>query len=193
MNTPSRPSPQHPIATPDERSDDDARPRTHHPGRQEPGPPAIAPVSPFDPAVRELVARLDAYQIGLYGRAACNLEPLESLAEGGAYLLGAHLGGTLIGIGAVKPHDGCAELKRVYFVEAARGTGGAAILVRHLEAHAASQGADHVYLETGRLQHAAIRFYEKLGYARVDRFGSYAPNAVSVYMGKRLHRPRARG
>lgn len=151
-----------------------------------PRPPHIAPVSPSDPAVRALVAELDAYQIGLYGLAACNLEPLDSLAAHGSHLLGAFRDDVLVGIGAVKPHGRYAELKRVYFREDARGTGSAAALVARLEAHAAQAGVDHVFLETGHRQLAALRFYEKLGYTRVARFGAYLPNAVSVYMGKCL-------
>jgi len=144
----------------------------------------IEPVDWHHNGVRRLVDALDQDQINLYGRASCNLEPIEELESSGAVLLGAFDANALIGIGAVKLESTYAEIKRVYVKRKYRGTGAAAALLKELEAHVWVRGLTHIYLETGSLQVAALRFYERLGYTRVERFGSYRPNAVSIYMGK---------
>jgi putative acetyltransferase len=138
----------------------------------------------YDESVRRLVSALDEYQIGLYGEASCNLEPVEELKNSGAILLGAFDTKVLMGIGAVRVGRTYAEIKRVYFRPEYRGTGAATRLMSELEAQVWTRGLTHIYLETGRLQYAALRFYERLGYVRVERFGAYRPNPVSVYMRK---------
>ncbi len=73
------------------------------------------------------------------------------------------------------------------YVEAAcRSTGVAAAILNCLENHARAAGKQLIYLETGRRQSAAIRFYEKSGYRVVGPFGQYRPNPVSIYFGKYL-------
>jgi len=134
--------------------------------------------------VKRLVDALDQYQIGLYGAASCNLEPITELQSSGAVLLGAFNATVLMGIGAVKLGTTYAEIKRVYFKPEYRCSGAATVLVTELEAQVWARGLTSIYLETGRLQYAALRFYERLGYTRVERFGLYQPNAVSIYMKK---------
>jgi putative acetyltransferase len=47
-------------------------------------------------------------------------------------------------------------------------------------------GYSEVILETGILQHEAIRFYTKSGYKPIDNFGPYIGNRNSVCMMKNL-------
>lgn len=145
----------------------------------------IQRVAASQPEVRALVLQLDQLQISLYGLEACNLEPLDLLEQHGV-IFGAYVGATLVGIGALKVLVGYAEIKRFYFLAEHRGRGGAAQLIARLESYARARGVDAVCLETGHLQRAAIRFYEKAGYRSVERFGAYTPNPVSVYMKKTL-------
>jgi GNAT superfamily N-acetyltransferase len=67
----------------------------------------------------------------------------------------------------------CAEGKRMYVVESARGAGHARAVLAHLERTAAESGAEAMILETGLPQHEAIALYESCGYQRIPGFGHY--------------------
>lgn len=73
-----------------------------------------------------------------------------------------------------------AEIKRMYVVPAARGTGTSVAILRALEAEARQLGLAELVLETGTLQPEAIRFYEREGYSRTPNFGPYVGEALSV-------------
>jgi putative acetyltransferase len=146
----------------------------------------IKPVLPTNRQVVALIEKLNHYQIGLYGIESCNLETPESLEKNNAYMLGAYLGEHLAGIGAVKLFDKYAEIKRMYVEDHYRGLSVAESILTRLEAYARQNGVYKIFLETGNLHHAAIRFYTKSGYREVESFGHYKPNNVSVYFGKVL-------
>jgi putative acetyltransferase len=55
-----------------------------------------------------------------------------------------------------------------------------------LESSARSLGYVRLRLETGSLQHAAIKLYESSGYARIDRYGPFLEDERSVCFEKRL-------
>jgi GNAT superfamily N-acetyltransferase len=67
----------------------------------------------------------------------------------------------------------CAEVKRMYVAESARGAGHARRMLAHLEATAAAAGAEVVILETGLPQHEAIGLYGSSGYEPIPGFGHY--------------------
>ena len=67
----------------------------------------------------------------------------------------------------------CAEGKRMYVVESARGAGRARAMLAHLERTAAECGAEVMILETGLPQHEGIALYESSGYVRIPGFGHY--------------------
>jgi putative acetyltransferase len=72
-----------------------------------------------------------------------------------------------------------------------RGKGAAKAVLERLEAEARVAGLTLVRIETGNLQHEAMRFYEREGYRQCAAFGPYAampPNAIatSVFYEKRL-------
>jgi len=94
--------------------------------------------------------------------------------------------GQALGCGALQLHDGYAELKSMFVRNEARGRGIAARLVKALEEEALGRGIRLLRLETGIRSPAAIRAYEKAGYAVCERFGDYPPVASSVFMEKRL-------
>ena len=68
----------------------------------------------------------------------------------------------------------CAEGKRMYVVESARGSGYARAILAHLERTAAEAGAEVMILETGVPQHEGIALYESSGYVAIPGFGYYA-------------------
>jgi putative acetyltransferase len=78
-----------------------------------------------------------------------------------------------VGCGGVAFEHGLAELKRMYVRPPARGTGVADALLDRLTDEARSHGFSRLVLETGDAQSAAIRFYERNGFARCPAFGYY--------------------
>lgn len=146
----------------------------------------IRQVIPTREDVVSLIDQLNTYQIGLYGLAACNLEAPESLVKNNAYMLGAFEGKKLVGIGGVKLVNDYAEVKRMFVLEEYRGKHVAESILAKLEEQVFSCGIRSVYLETGNLHHAAMRFYRRMGYQEVEFFGNYRPNAVSRYFFKKL-------
>ncbi len=62
----------------------------------------------------------------------------------------------------------------MYVRESARGTGVADAIMARLEEETAEAGLSVLRLETGTRQHAALRFYERVGFRRCEVFGDYA-------------------
>ena len=146
----------------------------------------IRQVLPTAAHVEELIAKLDQYQISLYGIEACNLESSNSLIKSNAYMLGAFVNGVLCGIGAIKFVADYAEVKRMYVDVEYRGLAVAEKILAALESYAISKGTKALFFETGKLHHAAIKFYVKNGFEQVSSFGRYKANHVSVYFCKSL-------
>ncbi|CAE6416082.1 unnamed protein product [Rhizoctonia solani] len=69
--------------------------------------------------------------------------------------------------------DGYFELKRMYAVPKARGTGAALSILASLEYYARGLGSYGLRLETGSMQEDAKRFYRKHGYKEIPLFGNY--------------------
>ena len=148
----------------------------------------VGPVDLGNPAVLALVDALTAELAGggytaeeTFGYSA------DQLAASGVHLVGAGVDGGLVGIGGVElQQDGLAELKRFYVVPAHRGSGVADALMAALVQHAVGSGVRALLLETGNQQHAAMRFYRRLGFTEVPRFGPYVDSATSVCMRREL-------
>jgi putative acetyltransferase len=68
--------------------------------------------------------------------------------------------------------------------ERARGSGVAAAILRELERLAHEFGYKRMILETGVRQPEAIALYTRHGFARIDPFGEYVGNALSVCFAK---------
>ena len=98
----------------------------------------------------------------------------------------ARSGTDILGTGALVQMDGYGEVKSMFTGPDARGRGVAAAILRALEDHARGLGLALLRLETGEALIAAIRLYERHGFARCIRFGTYEANDVSVYMEKTL-------
>jgi putative acetyltransferase len=79
-----------------------------------------------------------------------------------------------LGCGGLRVLDAVSgEIKRMYVMPEARGTGVAIAVLRELETQARQRGLRTLKLETGIAQPDAIRFYEREGYRRVENFGPY--------------------
>jgi putative acetyltransferase len=95
--------------------------------------------------------------------------------------------GTAIGCGALRAlGDERAEIKRMYVVPEARGTGVSVAILQALEDAARERGWRYLVLETGTEQPDAIRFYEREGYERIPNFGAYAGSDISVCYARSL-------
>jgi putative acetyltransferase len=148
-------------------------------------PVCIALERPDQPEVRALIDALDAYQKPLYppeshhgidGAALRDPSLLFAVARDGDEVA--------VGCGAVLLRPDYAELKRMVTLPAHRGRGVGSAVLRFIEARARERGATRLTLETGTLQHEALRLYERAGYARCEAFGAYRPDPHSVFMTK---------
>jgi putative acetyltransferase len=118
---------------------------------------------------------------------------VEQLFEPHIRFFVVRVAGEAVACGGVGFYDGYAELKRMYARPLVRGKGVAKALLNCLEAEARDAGPAVVRIETGNLQHEAMRFYQREGYAKCGAFGPYAamsPNATatSVFYEKVLAR-----
>ncbi|XRQ09543.1 GNAT family N-acetyltransferase [Actinomadura welshii] len=98
----------------------------------------------------------------------------------GIFLIARNADGDATGCGALRPlDDGTAEIKRMYVVPEARGTGVASRILRTLEDHAWRLGIGTLVLATGTEQPDAMRFYEREGYRRSDGYGPYVDEPMA--------------
>jgi putative acetyltransferase len=92
------------------------------------------------------------------------------------YLVVVDEAGTVVGGGGVAPLAGgdanTCELKKMYFLDAARGKGVGEQLLRRLLDEARRHGFTKMYLETLTGMDAAIKLYRKLGFVEGTRCGS---------------------
>ena len=149
-------------------------------------PIVIAETNPFDPDAVALIDLSEAEQVGLYPAELVFTFSPQQLIDTGATFLVARRDGTPVGCGAIAPCDGYGELKRIFTVPEARGTGVAGAMVKALEATARATGLTLLRLETGEDSPDAVALYTKHGYARCGIFGDYPENPHSVFMEKRL-------
>ena len=88
---------------------------------------------------------------------------------------------TPIGCGGLRQLDEVSgEIKRMYVIPTARGTGAADAVIDALEAFARTQRWTHLRLETGDRQPDAVSFYRRRGYERIPNFGHYASSDNSL-------------
>jgi putative acetyltransferase len=90
----------------------------------------------------------------------------------------ARVDGAAVACGGIGFYDGYAELKRMYAQPSVRGTGVAKALLQQLEAEARDAGLAMIRIETGNLQDAAMRFYERTGYTQCGAFGALCRDAA---------------
>lgn len=93
-----------------------------------------------------------------------------------SYVVVVNEHGVVVGGGGVAPLAGgdgsTCELKKMYFLDEARGKGVGEQLLRHLIDEARRHGFTKMYLETLTGMDAAIKLYRKLGFVEGTRCGS---------------------
>jgi len=149
--------------------------------------PMIAPETPDQPEVLALLRLADARSAALYPEDSRPGPGLAALLAPGVRFFVARRDGRAIGCGGYAPSgDGAAELKRIFVVAEARGTGLGRALVEAIEATAIGDGIRLMRLETGIRSVEAIGLYRRLGYRETGPFGAYGPDPLSVFMAKAL-------
>lgn len=109
----------------------------------------------------------------------------EDVDDPRAVFMIAYTNGNACGCGALRRHDGdTAEMKRVYARPNTAGVGTA--IVHALEAKARALRYTRIILETRKVNAAAVRFYQKNGYAVCLNFGKYIGRDEAVCMAKDL-------
>jgi putative acetyltransferase len=146
----------------------------------------IKPVDPSRIEVYQLIEQLDEYQSALYPPESNHLDSIEELSKSNAFFLAAYSDAVVCGIGSVKVFEDYGEIKRVYVPLHQRGKGIAIAIMAELENHLVEQALNYARLETGIHQMEAIGLYERLGYYRIEPFGDYKEDPLSVFMEKKL-------
>ena len=154
---------------------------------------AIRPTPPDHPQVLALIAELDAYLLSVYPPEENYLLDLSGLMHPSVTFLGAWMGETVVGCGAVrampaeaatdgKPYG---EIKRMFVSPAQRGARLGPRILAALETVLHAQGVDRALMETGEELVAAARMYRANGYVERGAFGEYPDNGSSLFLEKR--------
>jgi GNAT superfamily N-acetyltransferase len=102
----------------------------------------------------------------------------------------AWLNDEAVGCGAWRPlaptEPAVAEIKRMFVEPAVRGRGVSRAILKQLETLARADGYSVVRLETGLRQPPALRLYETSGYRRIEPYGRYRDDPLSVCFEKTL-------
>ncbi|MCX9157472.1 GNAT family N-acetyltransferase [Niveibacterium sp. 24ML] len=146
----------------------------------------IVPADPGEPAIRDLIAELDALMHWLYPAESNHLLDVDALRKPNVRFFAAQLAGDVVGCGAYLACSDYAEIKRMFVAPRCRGLGIARRMLATLEADAVAAGLPFARLETGIHQPEALGLYERAGYCYRPPFGDYAEDPLSVFMEKPL-------
>ena len=116
----------------------------------------------------------NAYPVDIYRALMDDLPRLHAPPTGGALLVWQ--GDTAVGCGMFYEFaPEVAEIKRVYFDDAARGTGLGRRVMTQLIQDCYTSGYRKIYLDTGRLLTSAIALYQRLGFTPRGPYQSVPP------------------
>ena len=107
----------------------------------------------------------------------CHVLDLSGLQAPGIEVFTAWDGDAILAIGALKRHEGFAELKSMRAHPEARGKGAGRAMLSHLLNRARELGFDEVKLETGsgELFEPAVGLYTSAGFTPCEAFADYVP------------------
>jgi putative acetyltransferase len=147
---------------------------------------AIARERPDTADALRLIEELDAVLSRLYAVESRHGYSVEKLIRAGVHFFVARADGVPAACGGIQFYPGFGELKRMFVRDAWRGRGLGFAMLEHLAAQARANGCGLLRLETGIHQHAAIRLYERWGFARIEAFPPYKDDPVSVFYEKHI-------
>lgn len=142
-----------------------------------------------DPRQAEIIGLLRAgedYSAQLYPAESNHHLALDALRDANVRFLVARDGERAVATGALVLHGCWGELKRMWVVPDARGSGVSKAMLAALEAEAQVERVGVLRLETGVQNHAALGLYTRAGFMRRDPFGDYRADPLSIFMEKEL-------
>lgn len=143
--------------------------------------------TPDQPDVRAMLDQLDAYCAALYPAESNHLLDIAALLRDDVlFLVARDVDGRAVGCAALVNRGGYGEVKRMFVDAAGRGRGTGRQLLEQLTTFARMSGLQTLRLETGIHQPEAIGLYERGGFVRIEPFGDYQPDPLSLFMEKRL-------
>ena len=152
----------------------------------------IAVETPLQDAVRALVADLNAHLGPLSPPEFQFQMTAEQMAgDDTTVFVARDESGGVVGMGALRRHDAAlGEVKRMFSVPAARGTGVGWRLLQAIEAEARRQELERLVLETGGTAgfEPAWALYERAGFIRRGAFLDYPDSEFSRFYEKMLPR-----
>jgi putative acetyltransferase len=135
----------------------------------------------------ELLRQSDAFAASLYPPEHRHMIDMPALLAANVRFFVARRDGNALGCMAlVRTGPDKGELKRCFVAASARGQGVGGALLLAAEAAAREDKMRAIQLETGNLNHAALRLYRGSGYHDRGPFGGYPDNGVSVFLEKML-------
>lgn len=148
---------------------------------------SIATESPLQDDVRALVQALNAFTFELTPAEYRHHMTVEQMAQADTTLFVARdASGAILGMGALRRHDGVGEVKRMFVKPSARGLGVGGAILERIEALARQEGLSRVVLETGSNFDAAKRVYERGGFQTCEPVLDYPPSAWTAFYAKSL-------
>jgi putative acetyltransferase len=136
---------------------------------------ATAPTS----SIRSLIAELDEFLAGGYTPEQRHGISFDAIFKPGIEFFTAAADGEEIGCAGIALYEDFGEVKRMYVRPAWRGRGAAQALMSQLESSARAAGLKLLRLETGINQPAALKFYQREGFAACPAFEPYASMPAS--------------
>jgi putative acetyltransferase len=146
----------------------------------------VEPTTPRASGTQDLLELSHALMLSLFSPESCHFLDLDALEADNIHLFAAREGPDMLGTGALAIKDGYGEVKSMFTLEAARGKGVAAALLRQIEDTAREHNLSALKLETGDTLHAAHRLYERHGFTFCDPFADYKDIPESLFMEKQL-------
>jgi GNAT superfamily N-acetyltransferase len=146
----------------------------------------VAKADPLSSDSHSLIERLSAALAaitGSSGKHSFNIDDVQ--ADRALWVLARDAQGMAVGCGAIRPLSAdTAELKRMFALREGEGIGSA--ILQYLENAARALDYREIKLETRRVNHQAVVFYQKQGYVQTDNYGVYIDRPEAVCFVKRL-------
>jgi putative acetyltransferase len=143
---------------------------------------------PDQPDVAPLIAALDGLMGSLYPAESNHLLDVAALTDPAVSFLVVRDSDDVIGCGALlRDARGWGEIKRMYVHPGQRGRGIGRRVLSELEGLARTARLPLLRLETGIKNAEALALYRRAGFVERGPFGDYAPDALSVFMEKRVN------
>ncbi len=118
----------------------------------------------------------------------CHVLDLASLRSPDIWGFAAWDDASLLAIGALRQHEGFAEIKSMRAHPDARGTGAGKAMLHHLIDRARAKGNDTIKLETGsgEVFEAALGLYRSFGFEPCEPFAGYTPSEFTRMLELRI-------